>query len=184
MQRRVEAMLARRYGPRMSRAAAVAAGLLALVFLPLSLRASPGQAPPSGGADGAARFLFAAKLQPIMVVVSASNHERYENHPRIIDFDPECMGDEYALEFWPRVKLAGQARFADGRPAPRLPMIVEGASLFERRRYTATTSDAGEFEIEGAANDYYLLAAGDRDRAGSTALVVGRGASPSSWGTS
>ncbi|MFO0896958.1 MAG: M56 family metallopeptidase [Pirellulales bacterium] len=132
------------------------------------------------GDDGAASFSFAPLDETSSVTVHAFDSKLIPENMGFVQFDPQRSGNEYTLEFWPRVKLVGQVRFADGRPAPGLPVLVAGGQRGGSARPSpATTDAAGKFALEVDANDYYLLAAGDKQWAAPMkTLVVGHESPP------
>jgi beta-lactamase regulating signal transducer with metallopeptidase domain len=132
------------------------------------------------GGDGAASFAFAPADANAMVMARVFESKLFANSDGAINFDPQYRGNEYTLEFWPKVKLIGQVRFPDGRPAVGMPVLVGGAeSRNPQRHLTATTDSAGTFELEVDANDYYLIAAGDKQWATpSKSFVVGHESPP------
>lgn len=130
------------------------------------------------GADGAARFPFAPLDEPASVNVPAYDVKLFPASQGYVSFDPQRSGNEDTLEFWPRVKLAGQVRFADGRPAPGLPVLVAGGQHGPRPDTTTTDAD-GKFALEVDANDYYLLAVGDKQWAAPLkTMVIGHESPP------
>jgi len=131
------------------------------------------------GDNGAVSFAFAPTDEKARVNARVYESKLFARYDGAIFFDPQVSGNEYTLEFWPDVKLAGQVRFPDGRPAANMPVLVGGSGVGPPRHLTATTDAAGKFELAVSANDYYLIAAGDKQWATpGKSLVVGHESPP------
>ncbi|MEX2093662.1 MAG: carboxypeptidase regulatory-like domain-containing protein [Pirellulales bacterium] len=81
-----------------------------------------------------------------------------------LEYKPIDEDVELVARLVPLVSVSGLVTFADGRPAASIGVQLSGAGYSMDRGRESTTTDAeGKFTVDVVADQYYQIAAGDRE---------------------